>query len=117
MPPKKVSKDTKVIEPEVQDITESIENQQEDFISIVVLPYRVRRADVNNVVIEKLKKRQTSDDTYWDIEGYYNNHITAVSKLFYKDISAENVKSIRELLDKVKQSERNILKAIKDIKM
>jgi len=118
MPPKKVNKDTKATEPEVQDVEDSqIETSEvsENFVSIVVPPYRVRRADTNNVVIEKLKKRQTSDDTYWDVEGYYNNHAVALTKLFYKDISAENVASIRELIEKVKVSERNIIKALQDI--
>lgn len=113
-------KNTKVIEPEVE--AESIESAEltdnvEDTKALVMMPYRVRRADVNNVVIEKLKKRVTSEDTYWDVEGYYNNTISAVNKLFYKDISANNVNSIRELMDLVKSTEAKILGALKDFKL
>lgn len=92
-------------------------DSEEDIIAIVVLPYRVRRADVNNIVIEKLKKRTMSDDTYWDVEGYYSNMISALSKLFYKEISANSLSSIKELTDLVKVTESRILSAIKDFKI
>lgn len=94
-----------------------VESSTEEIRAIVMLPYRVRRADTNNVVIEKLKKRAQTDDTYWDVEGYYNNHVSALLKLFYKDISANNVASIRELSDNVKSTEQRLLKAIQDFKL
>ena len=111
-------KSTKVIEPEVESV-ESVEliEAGEDVKALVMMPYRVRRADTNNVVIEKLKKRATSEDTYWDVEGYYNNTISAISKLFYKEISANSVSSIRELTDLVKVTEARILSAVKDFKL
>lgn len=108
-------KSTKAKESEVESV-ELIE-AGEDVKALVMMPYRVRRADTNNVVIEKLKKRATSEDTYWDVEGYYNNTISAISKLFYKEISANSVSSIRELTDLVKVTEARILSAIKDFKL
>lgn len=109
---------TKVTEPEVEPV-EPMESlaSLEEVKALVIMPYRVRRADVNNIVIEKLKKRVTSEDTYWDVEGYYNNTISALSKLFYKEISANSVSSIRELTDLVKVTESRILSAIKDFKL
>ena len=111
----KVKKPPQEVEdtPEVLDCTESVQ----DLKAIVMLPYRVRRADANNVVIEKLKKRATTDDTYWDVEGYYNNHISAILKLFYKDISKDNMDSIKELNANVRSTEQRLLKAIQDFKL
>ena len=109
--PKMVTKETTVIEE-----TESTEIE-EIGACIEVLPYRIFRADTNNIVLQKLKKRKTSDDTYWDTEGYYNNIVNAVLKLFYKDVSAQTVESIKELGEIVKVSEARILKAISDVKI
>lgn len=96
---------------------EPILGDNEEIKAIVMLPYRVRRADTNNVVIEKLKKRATTDDTYWDVEGYYNNHVSAIIKLFYKDISKDNMDSIKELNANIKSTEKRLLKAIQDFKL
>lgn len=98
------------------EVTESTE-EVNDLKAIVMLPYRVRRADTNNVVIEKLKKRTNTDDMYWCVEGYYNNHINALVKLFYKDISKENTESIKELITKVNSTEKRLLAAIQDFKL
>lgn len=91
---------------------------QEDIgACIEIPPYRIFRADTNNIVLQKLKKRKTSDDTYWDTEGYYNSLTNAVFKLFYKDISAKHIETIKELEKEVKISEARILKAISNIKL
>ena len=94
-----------------------LESSTEDIKAIVMLPYRVRRADTNNIVIEKLKKRATSEDTYWDVEGYYSNIIQALRKLFYKEISANSQASINELTDLVQATEVRIVDALKDFKV
>lgn len=110
----KTAKTTKAIEPKVDICTDEF---VQDTKALIMLPYRIRRADTNNIVIEKLKKRTQSDDTYWDVEGYYNNFVNACVKLFYKDISSDNIESIKELVQVVKSTESKILKAIQDFKI
>jgi hypothetical protein len=114
MPPKKIVKDTKVIEPEVEP-TEVLEVTEESIIAILVPPFRVRRADANNIIIERQKQRKTSEELYWDVEGYYNSVVAAVTRLFYKDINARDVGSIRELNESVKTSEARILHALSEL--
>lgn len=97
-----------------EDTNDTINANQ---IVIEVLPFRVRRMDTNNIVIERLKKRVTSDDTYWDIEGYYSNVISAIVKLFYKDINSQELRSIKEVALAVQSAETRIKDAIKSIKM
>jgi len=111
MPPKKIVKDTKVIEPEVEDLRVT----EDSIIAILVPPFRVRRADTNNIVIERQKQRKTSEELYWDVEGYYNSVVSAVTKLFYKDINARDVNSIRMLNESVKVSEARILHALSEL--
>lgn len=112
----KVVKEEKPLEVTSEEV-ETVENPEDIGAYIEVLPYRIYRADTNNIVLQKLKKRKTSDDTYWDTEGYYNNVVNAVLKLFYKDISAQHVESIKELGEIVKVSEQRIIKAISNIKI
>lgn len=108
--------EVKSVSPEeaLEDTPDSTNGNQ---IVIEVLPYRVRRMDTNNIVIERLKKRVTSDDTYWEIEGYYSNVVSAVTKLFYKVINQEDIKSIEELMLLVSATEARIKDSIKNLKM
>lgn len=108
--------EVKSVSPEeaLEDTQDSTNGNQ---IVIEVLPYRVRRMDTNNIVIERLKKRVTSDDTYWEIEGYYSNVVSAVTKLFYKVINQEDIKSIEELMLLVSATESRIKDSIKNLKM
>lgn len=124
-PTKNTPKGSTPITKEVKSVKTSSTEPNEDSpdslnanqIVIEVLPFRVRRMDTNNIVIERLKKRVTSDETYWDIEGYYSNVISAVIKLFYKDINQQELKSIKEVALAVHSAEARIKTAIKNLKM
>lgn len=116
--PKEVKSEAITKEVKSEEITEdSSDGLQSNSIVIEVLPFRVRRMDTNNIVIERLKKRVTSDETYWDIEGYYSNVVSAVVKLFYKDINSQELKSVKEVALAAKSAEDRIKTAVRNIKM